>query len=459
MADYQLIIIGGGLSGLAAGIRAARFGLKTLILEQHFLPGGLNSYYFRHGFLLETGLHAMTNFAPVGDKRAPLNRLFRQLKLSRKKFITREQLCSEIHFPEHTLLFNNDVAFLLEQVASQFPNSIDAFRDLIAQIRAYDPFVIRPWQSTRDFLAETLTEPHLVDMLLLPLMVYGNSEEYDMDLGQFVIMFQAIFLEGFFRPQETIREFLQMLVGQYEKFGGEIRYSTPVTKIMGQGGQVSGVCLGNGEELLADKILSTAGIPTTAGLSGWPLEADKYIGQMSFMESITILPVSQRQSIRHDRTIIFYNENDRFSYGRPAQALDPSWGVICFPENFSNSAPADYFQVRITNAANYPLWKEATSEDYDEMKQIWGARSQASVSKIIGNYQQNSVYQDSFTPVTIERYTSKAEGAVYGSPCKIQDGTTPFENLFIAGTDQGFLGIVGSMLSGVSIVNQHILNG
>ncbi len=46
---------------------------------------------------------------------------------------------------------------------------------------------------------------------------------------------------------------------------------------------------------------------------------------------------------------------------------------------------------------------------------------------------------------------------VYGSPVKIADGTTPWPNLFIAGTDQGYLGIVGAMLSGVSIVNRHIL--
>ena len=44
IADVQLVIIGGGLSGIAAGIRAARFGLDTLILEQHTIPGGLNSY-------------------------------------------------------------------------------------------------------------------------------------------------------------------------------------------------------------------------------------------------------------------------------------------------------------------------------------------------------------------------------------------------------------------------------
>jgi len=79
------------------------------------------------------------------------------------------------------------------------------------------------------------------------------------------------------------------------------------------------------------------------------------------------------------------------------------------------------------------------------------------VGKIVGNYGQDIVYQDSFTPLTIERFTGKGEGAVYGSPIKIKDGRTPLKNLFIAGTDQGFLGIVGSMLSGVTIVNQHLL--
>ena len=78
------------------------------------------------------------------------------------------------------------------------------------------------------------------------------------------------------------------------------------------------------------------------------------------------------------------------------------------------------------------------------------------VREIIGNYQENILYQDVFTPTTIERYTGKANGAIYGSPVKIKDGRTPLSNLFIAGTDQGYLGIVGAMLSGVTMVNNHI---
>ena len=91
------------------------------------------------------------------------------------------------------------------------------------------------------------------------------------------------------------------------------------------------------------------------------------------------------------------------------------------------------------------------------MKAHWSRMTRESVGKIIGNFTENIVYEDTFTPVTIERFTSKLHGAVYGSPTKIKSGKTSYENLFIGGTDQGFLGIVGAMLSGVTVVNQHIL--
>jgi hypothetical protein len=38
-------------------------------------------------------------------------------------------------------------------------------------------------------------------------------------------------------------------------------------------------------------------------------------------------------------------------------------------------------------------------------------------------------------------------------------GQTHLENLFLCGTDQGYLGIIGSMLSGITIANLHLLRG
>ncbi len=457
MADYQLIIIGGGLSGIAAGIRAARFGNKTLILEQHSIPGGLNSYYYRQGHLLETGLHAMTNFAPVGDKRAPLNRLFRQLKLSRKQFVTHEQVCSEIRFPDQALLFSNEPELLEQEIIRAFPAAGDAFQNLKKKINEYDPFVAAPWRSTRAFLSKVLAQPLLEEMLLLPLMVYGNAEEYDMDLGQFVIMFRAVFEDGFFRPEGTIRDFLEILVNQYKDFDGELRYRCPVKQIVTTNDRVQGVLLESGEEISADAVLSTVGIPETVQLSKWDLPVAEYGGNMSFMETISLLPVAVKEKVVADRTIIFYNTQERFAYQRPVDLLDISWGVVCFPENFQGLSQEAFFQIRITNAANYTLWQQMEAGEYGQLKQEWALAAVAASGKIVGNYLQDIVYQDSFTPKTIERYTRKAGGAVYGSPIKIKDGCTPWANLFVAGTDQGYLGIVGAMLSGVTVVNQHLL--
>ncbi|MBN4046028.1 NAD(P)/FAD-dependent oxidoreductase, partial [bacterium AH-315-P11] len=93
-----LLIIGGGLSGLAAALRFARFIPDVLLLEQHSRIGGLNSYYYRNNRLFETGLHAITNYAPAAVKNAPLNRLLRQLKIKRKELDLHQQNQSEIRF-------------------------------------------------------------------------------------------------------------------------------------------------------------------------------------------------------------------------------------------------------------------------------------------------------------------------------------------------------------------------
>src|SRR5687768_4172152 len=69
MADYDTIIIGAGLSGLAAGIRLAYYEQKVCILERHTTIGGLNSFYRLRGRDYDVGLHAVTNFARKGAKK------------------------------------------------------------------------------------------------------------------------------------------------------------------------------------------------------------------------------------------------------------------------------------------------------------------------------------------------------------------------------------------------------
>ncbi|MEC8432289.1 MAG: NAD(P)-binding protein, partial [Planctomycetota bacterium] len=89
---YDTIIIGAGMSGLAAGIRLAYYDQKVCILERHTTIGGLNSFYRLNGRDYDVGLHAVTNFTPKGTKKGPLARLLRQLRFKWDDFSLSEQV-------------------------------------------------------------------------------------------------------------------------------------------------------------------------------------------------------------------------------------------------------------------------------------------------------------------------------------------------------------------------------
>ena len=57
-ADWDVIVIGAGLAGLAAGATAARAGSATLVLEAH-LPGGRARVTQTDGFVFNRGIHAL----------------------------------------------------------------------------------------------------------------------------------------------------------------------------------------------------------------------------------------------------------------------------------------------------------------------------------------------------------------------------------------------------------------
>ncbi len=453
-----LLIIGGGLSGLAAAIRCARFSPDVLLIEKHNRIGGLNSYYYRNKILLETGLHAITNYAPAHQKKAPLNRLLRQLKLSRKDFQLYPQYHSEVVFNGcGSLNFSNDFQILSEEIESKFPTSFDGFIRLVKELDTTDPFRPGPFRSAKEYVNSKVSDALLTDMLLCPLMYYGSSVENDIDFNQFIIMFRSIFQEGMFRPAGTIKDLLDTLKNHYVSLGGEMRLNCKVTEILTEGKNAIGVKLASGEVIECDQILSTIGHRETLSLlPDAELQPEKV--RLGFVETIFLLN-RKDDLLPRKKTIIFYNEQSTFTYARPNDLVDYGSGVICLPNNFDGRPEQEHIELRSTHLANYHEWKKIgeNNETYAYAKEKTAFSSSCILEKYIGNFRQHITFQDTFTPLTIKRYTDKREGAIYGSPHKIKDGKIGYSNLYLGGTDQGFLGIIGSMLSGVSMVNQHIL--
>ena len=118
--------------------------------------------------------------------------------------------------------------------------------------------------------------------------------------------------------------------------------------------------------------------------------------------------------------------------------------------------------LRVTALASHDKWTSFSEERYRMEKDRWFPRILESALRFLPEaeptaIQEHTVYTDMFTPRTVEKFTSHLGGAVYGAREKSRTGTTPWKNLYLAGTDQGFLGIIGAMLSGISIANGHLL--
>lgn len=475
-SHYDVAIIGAGMAGLAAGIRLAHFGKRVCIFERHNAVGGLNSFYSIAGRKYDVGLHAMTNWVPPGTKGTPLGKLLRQLRIDREEFALHPQKRSRIAFGpggETSLTFTNDFSVLEAEVAQKFPAQIDGFRDLVAAVRTYDDVSLdaKP-ESARMVVRSHISDTLLEDMLFCPVMYYGSATEHDMEFGQFVIMFKALFLEGFARPLDGVRVILRVLLEKYRQAGGERRMKCGVKRIVSASGRAERLLLDDGTEVTATHVISTVGAAETErlcaeakfGVDG--VSGGHPVGRLSYCETITVLDRPPAALGWGEDTIIFFNDSPRFAYEQAGRPVDPRSGVICLPNNFAFPDGQDLPEglLRCTCLANYDYWTGLPGEDeYQAEKRRWYADIQASALRFLPPLSASdlltraTVATDMFTPRTITKFTGHFGGAIYGSPVKIRDGRTPLANVYLAGTDQGFLGIIGAMLSGISMANFHVL--
>lgn len=466
---YDVAVIGAGMSGLAAAIRLAYFGKRVCIFERHNAVGGLNGFYSIAGRKYDVGLHAMTNYVPAGVKGTPLVKLLRQLRIDRDELALSPAKRGRVAFGlrgELSLVFTNDFTVFEQDVAAKFPHQIDGFRRLVRAIREYDSVsIVAPVVSARETVRNYVTDPLLEEMIFCPMMFYGSPQERDMAFRDFVVLFQAILLEGMARPIEGVRVVLRVLLEKLRAAGAHRRMKCGVRRIIERDGRAAALVLDSGEEVTADHVLSSIGYVETEKLyrPDWtPPEAVK--GRLSFVETINVLNRQPAELGWGDDSIVFFSAYADFRYERPDDLVDLRSGVICLPNNFQYPAGVGLREgfLRCTCLANYDRWAALDGEQYQAAKakalaEITAAAQRPMPPLPAGALAAATVATDVFTPCTLERFTGHHAGTVYGSPHKNREGTTGLSNLYLCGTDQGFLGITGAMLSGISMANLHIL--
>ena len=285
---YDVVVIGAGLSGLSAATRLGMFGKKVLLLEKHYVVGGLNSFYAKGGKKFDVGLHALTNYpSEYSGKKSPLLKLCRQLRIPFDSLNLYEQSHSRISFPGKNLVFTNHFPDFLEQIHQHFPKSIDPFTKLLKKMEEFPAYSVdAPELSTREVLANSDIDPLLGEMLLCPTCYYGSARSDDIDFPTFVMLFDAIFKQGLARPERGIRAILDPLCKKLKELGIERHMNAGVKKLHARNEKIEEIELESGESITADKIISTCGgIETELLLSDFSSEkSTTELGEFSIIE-------------------------------------------------------------------------------------------------------------------------------------------------------------------------------
>jgi phytoene dehydrogenase-like protein len=246
-----------------------------------------------------------------------------------------------------------------------------------------------------------------------------------------------------------------------------------VRRIVARDGRAAALILDSGEEITADQVLSSIGAPETAGLIApeepasartAPAVSAAAPGSITFVETVSVLNCQPAAFGWGDDAIVFFNDSERLAYARPDGQVDPRSGVICIPNNFDYGPDRRLPEgvLRVTCLANYDGWARLPEETYRADKARWFAGVQRSARRFLPPVDDAAlaaatVATDMFTPRTVVKFTGHLKGAIYGSATKNPRGTTALDNLHLCGTDQGMLGIVGAMLSGIAMANRHVL--
>ncbi len=248
-AAYDAVVIGAGLGGLVSAALLARGGLRVLVVEQHYMVGGLCSTFRRGGFTFD----AATHFYPLlGNPQAMTARLLGELGV-RTRWVKMDPV-DVFHLPDGTRFeVPADLALYRARLDAEFPEQraglerfFAAVREayllgLLVYFRGHDVRRLGEmgeW-TLRDALDRFLDDPRLKLLLCADCPHWGSPPRRTSFV--FDSMLRLSYFLGNYYPVGGSQAFADELAATVERHGGEVLASTRAVGIALQGGAVRGV--------------------------------------------------------------------------------------------------------------------------------------------------------------------------------------------------------------------------
>lgn len=417
MQNPKVIIVGGGISGLTAGIYARRAGFDTLILEKCATPGGVSTCWKRKGYLFEGGVHWLNGSAPHLD----LHKVWLETGALKDN--------NPVYFKDPVYVLKNGKAELciwrdarktLEELIAYSPKDRRVLRRIFHNVKQFNAFqtpvagVTGIWDYIRMFPAIVLT-PYLW-MQSIRHYLSGIQDPDVRTLLSGVVdpannaMTFAYTLNSFFTGDSGYPSggSLRMALNMADTFlaaGGEIRYNTTVQKVVDGGVYVGG------KLLRADAVIVTVDARTAIDkLFEQPIQ-DKWAQKMRQNLHTTqtmFIGMGVHADLHHLPKSMICRMEPPFK----AAGVELPFFVM---NNYARDgyAPEGCTTVTALLPGNTYEWWKAAREDgtYYEKKQEVVDRVLEELYRLAPETRGKVDVTDMATPLTMERYCGTFQGS------------------------------------------------
>lgn len=497
MEQFDSVIIGSGVGGLATAICLAREGHKVLVLEQHYVPGGWSHSFTLGGQRFSPGVH----YVGLLDQGQSTNDLYRGLGVANDMVFFRMNPKGY----EHCLIGDEKFDLpagkenLKNSLIARFPKeekNIKEYLDLVQKVN-YELQLMPKLKGWWQKITVPFRTKHFGKFALFPLKKVVGWHTKD-PLLQAVLNIQCgdhglppsracfpvhcsvmdHYFEGGFYPMGGGGGIVKAMTNAVKRHHGEVRVQQKVKKILIENNKAFGVELENGHQILATNIISNADPSITyLNLVGKEYLSKKLIKKLEKTKySVTslilflTLDMDVTQFGIDSGNIWVSKDADIDQHFNDLMTMDITQGEE-FPALFMSCTtlkdPASfngrYHNFEVVTYVNYdtiPKFKgenDYHSEEYTSFKEKITKKLLNNVEKIIPGAKNHVVQVELGTPMTNEFYVNSTKGNVYGTEKTLRQvgpfsfkNKSEIENLFLCGASTLSHGVSGATHSGVS---------
>jgi phytoene desaturase len=277
----RIVVVGGGLGGLAAALQLAGAGRQVLVCEREPHPGGRAGLLELDGYRFDTGPTVLTMpdliedaFAAVGERMADWLTLRPVAPLYRARYhdgsrldvhADPEAMADEIAAlcgPAEAAGYRRFVDFagqLYRYQMTQFidrniDSPLDLVRPNLARLLAIGGF-----RRLAPKVASYLRDPRTQRIFSFQAMYAGVAPTRALALYAVISYMDTV--GGVFFPEGGIHALPRALAGAAEKHGVRFRYGTTVTRVEMRGGRAVAVHTADGARIPADVVVLNPDLP------------------------------------------------------------------------------------------------------------------------------------------------------------------------------------------------------